>query len=311
MCKYPNTGKNNRAIKIVTFSATGGGLSTGPPRVVPPTSPTFAMLHCRACDFSNDLLTFFLSCLLSCRWATFANRSRWTNRLWDLYCRSSPTGGMPYELKCRVGADVLEMKSAALGVRMHSGWGILVAISQDAQSAELVDRRSIVTVDETIPGAKQPYHYAARLEFPESEKYLANCAALSECLALAAIRELIEELGGRHYRIVGCALLLASGRVLPALPKILASHPLLHTAEGGFFRDAVRKACEHLSIPVTAIRERELEERAKTVFGNAANRVQRRISVLGSSIGPPWTKDHKTAALAAAMVLACEERVAS
>jgi hypothetical protein len=219
--------------------------------------------------------------------------------------------GMPHKLKCRLGGDALEMKSAALGIRMHSGWGVLVAVSGDAQSAEVINRRRIVTIDGTISGAKQPYHYAASLKLAESEKYLVNCAALSEGLALTAIRELIEELNGRHYGIVGCGLLLASGRVLPSLQKILASHPLLHTAEGEFFRDAVRKACEHLKIPVTAIRERDLEERAKTVFGYAASRVERRISVLGRSIGPPWTKDHKTVALAAAMVLACEEKDAS
>jgi len=203
------------------------------------------------------------------------------------------------------------MKRAALGVRMHSGWGVLVAVSGDANSleVEIIDRRRIVTTDPTIPGANQPYHYAASLALPESETYLANCAAVSERLALAAVQEVVRELDRRHYRIVGSAVLLASGRPLPSLAKILASHPLIHTAEGEFFRHAVSKACEGLQISVTAIRERELEERAKTAFGNAASRVQRRIASLGSSIGPPWTKDHKTAALAAAMILARAETV--
>src|SRR5712692_1017752 len=205
------------------------------------------------------------------------------------------------------------MKRAALGIRMHSGWGVLVAVSGDANSAEIeiIDRRRIVTTDPSIPGANQPYHYAASLGLPESETYLANCAAVSERLALAAVGEVVRELDGRHYRIVGSAVLLASGRPLPSLAKILASHPLIHTAEGEFFRHAVSKACEVLKISVTAIRERELDERAKAAFGNAANRVQRRISSLGTSIGPPWTKDHKTAALAASMILAREETVAS
>ena len=203
------------------------------------------------------------------------------------------------------------MKRAAFGVRMHSGWGVLVAVSGDANSVEVLDRRRIVTADPKIRGANQPYHYAASLELPESERFLANCAAGSECLALAAVGEVVRELVGRHYRIVGSAVLLASGRPLPSLSKILASHPLIHTAEGEFFRDAVRNACERLKISVMAIRERELDERAKTAFGNAASRVQRRISGLGSSIGPPWTKDHKAAALAASMILARKETVAS
>jgi hypothetical protein len=201
------------------------------------------------------------------------------------------------------------MKRAALGVRMHSGWGVLVAVSGDANSLEVTDRRRIVTTDPTIPGANQPYHYAARLALrepglPQSERYLANCADVSERLAFAAVDEVFRELDARHYRIVGAAVLLASGRPLPSLAKILASHPLIHTAEGEFFRHAVSKACERLKIPVTTIRERELEEQAKTAFGNAASRVQRRISTLGSSIGPPWTKDHKAAALAASVILA-------
>jgi hypothetical protein len=187
---------------------------------------------------------------------------------------------------------------------MHSGWGVLVAISGDADSIEIMDRRRIVTTDPSIPGANQPYHYAASLGLPEAERYLANCAAVSERLALAAVADVVRELDGRHCRIVGSAVLLASGRPLPSLSKILASHPLIHTAEGEFFRDAASKACERLEISVTAFRERELDERAKKAFGNAANRMQRRISSLGSSVGPPWTKDHKSAALAASMLLA-------
>ena len=203
------------------------------------------------------------------------------------------------------------MNRAALGVRMHSGWGVLVAVSGDANWVEVIDRRRIVATDPRIPGANQPYHYAASLALPESERYLANCAAVSERLALACVGEVVRELDGRDYGIVGSAVLLASGRPLPSLSKILTSHPLIHTAEGEFFRNAVSRACERLKISVTAIRERELDERAQTAFGNAASRVQRRISSLGSSIGPPWTKDHKRAALAASMILAREETVAS
>jgi hypothetical protein len=195
------------------------------------------------------------------------------------------------------------MKRAALGVRMHSGWGVLVAVCGDANSLECIARKRIVTTDPTMPGANQPYHHAVSLPLADAERYLANSAAVSERLAFVAVEEVVREFDGRGYRIVGSAVLLASGRPLPSLAKILSSHPLIHTAEGEFFRNAASKACERLKIPVTAIRERELDERAKTAFGNAANRVQHTISILGSSIGPPWTKDHKTAALAAAMIL--------
>ena len=179
-----------------------------------------------------------------------------------------------------------------------------MAISGDTDSIEIIDRKRIVTTDPSIPGARQPYHRAANLGLPESERYLANCTAVSERLALAAVGDMVRELEERKYRIVGAAILLASGRPLPPLSNILASHPLIHTAEGEFFRDGVRKACEQLEISVTAIRERDLDEQAKTAFGKAADRTQTRISSLGSSVGPPWTKDHKTATLAASIILA-------
>jgi hypothetical protein len=198
------------------------------------------------------------------------------------------------------------MKRAALGVRMHSGWGVVVAVSGDANRIEVIDRRRITTTDPKAPGANQPYHHAASLTLLESEKYLAECADISERLACEAVGELMRELDGRQYQVVGSAVLLASGRPLPSLPKILASHPLIHTAEGEFFRNAIRKACEDLKIPVTAMAERELDERTLSAFGNEASRLRSTISRLGSSIGPPWTKDHKTAALAALMILALE-----
>ena len=195
------------------------------------------------------------------------------------------------------------MKHAALGFRMHSGWGVLVAISAHVDSVEVIARRRLVTADPQLPGAKQPYHYAASLRLPEAEEYLTKCAAVSESLACVAIGDVVQELEGHDYQLLGSAVLLAAGRPLPSLAKILAAHSLIHTAEGEFFRNAVRKACERLKISVTTIRERELDEQVKKVLGDDAARVQQRIASLGLVIGPPWTKDYKLATLAAALIV--------
>jgi hypothetical protein len=184
------------------------------------------------------------------------------------------------------------MTHAAIGVRAHSGWAALVAVAGKPGAVQLLDRRRIVIAEPKGPGANQPYHFAERLELREAEKHLASCAAASERLALAAIRDVLQGLNG--YEIVGASILLASGRPLPSLPNILASHALIHTAEGEFFRQIVRQACERLGIRVTGIRERDLGE------GSA---LQLEIAKLGKTVGPPWTQDQKTAALAAMMVL--------
>jgi hypothetical protein len=185
------------------------------------------------------------------------------------------------------------MKRAAIGVRAHSGWAALVAVTGKPGAVQVLDRRRIVIADTQSSGTNQPYHFAEKLELRAAEKHLASCAAVSERLALVALRDVVQGLNG--YEIAGAAILLASGRPLPLLPNILASHALIHTAEGEFFRQIVRQACERLGIRVTGIRERDLGE------GSA---LQSEIAGLGKIVGPPWTQDQKTAALAAMIVLA-------
>lgn len=196
------------------------------------------------------------------------------------------------------------MKPAALGVRMHSGWGALVAVSNNAGAVEVIERRRIAVVSPGTPGILQPYHFAKNLELREAKKFLANCSTNSTRLAESSVHSVIEELRGRQYRLVGAGVLLASGRPLPALANILASHPLIHAAEGVFFRQTFIAACEALRLSVTGIRERDLDESAHKSFGRAAPRIQKQISTLGRSLGPPWTADQKTATLAALIVLA-------
>ena len=109
------------------------------------------------------------------------------------------------------------MKRAAIGLRMHSGWGALVVMSNEG-ALEVVDRRHIVVAQATIPGSKQPYHSAERLQLEQAEKYLARCSAASAQLALDAVGELLQGLDRREYRVQGSAVLMHSGRKLLRSP---------------------------------------------------------------------------------------------
>ncbi len=195
------------------------------------------------------------------------------------------------------------MKRAAIGFRMHSGWGALVAVSQTTRGVEILERRRIVLIEPKIPGTKQPYHFSERLEFSEAEKFLTRCFVASRQLALGAIRESLDTLRERQYSAVGAAVVLASGRALPPLAKILASHASIHAAEGEFFREAVWKACETLQISISGFRERDLDDCMAAAFGKTAPKLSRQISTMGRSVGPPWTADQKTASVAALLVL--------
>jgi len=115
---------------------------------------------------------------------------------------------------------------------------------------------------------------------------------------------MIAQLGEKGHRVVGVGVLFAAGRPLPELAAILRSHPLLHTAEGEFFREALVSAGEQCSLPVTRIREREIQDRATAALGRDQTELERHIQELGRSLGPPWRQDEKLATLAAWITLA-------
>ena len=193
---------------------------------------------------------------------------------------------------------------AVIGARVHSGWAAIVAIAGDPASPEVIDRRSAVIVDAAVTGANQPYHFAENLELPDAAQYLDGCTAACEQVASESIGAIVEAMGARGYNLASCAIVLAAGRPLPGLPEILASHALIHTAEGEFFREILRQACTAHGIAVAGIRERDLEQRARAVFGARAARLRLTIESMRHSLGPPWRQDQKIAALAATIVLA-------
>ena len=195
-------------------------------------------------------------------------------------------------------------KSAALGIRAHSGWAVTVVVARTGRGLEVLERRKVIVADPKLPGTKQPFHFAEPLPLKDAEAHLARCARDSVGLALEAVRQVCDALAERGYRPGGCGDLTASGRALPELASILASHALIHTAEGEFFRDIFREACRKLQVPLSAIRERDLFNLASAQMGISLADLNRQLSDTGRAIGPPWAQDQKHAALAGWMVLA-------
>ncbi len=195
------------------------------------------------------------------------------------------------------------MRSAGIGIRVHSGWGALVAVTGDAATLQVVERRRVDIIEPHVPGAFQPYHFSEKLPLAKAEQHLAKCAANSSQLAKAAMTSVMEELRGQGYAVAGAAILMSSGRPLPELAGILASHALIHTAEGEFFRKMFREGLEAAGISVVGIKERELAERAQAAFGRSAAGLQKKIDGFGKTLGAPWTSDQKLATMAACVVM--------
>jgi hypothetical protein len=190
---------------------------------------------------------------------------------------------------------------AALGLRPHSGWAALVAVAGPRESPSVVDRRRIGLAGTGIP--KQPYHAAENLPLEKAQELIRRCVQGSRRLAAQAFREALGDLRQEGHEVVACGLLLASGRPLPGLATILASHALIHTADGEHFREAIRHAAAHAKLRMTAVREKEIWTRASADLLVPIDELQRRINELGKRLGPPWTQDQKLAALAAWMAL--------
>ena len=181
----------------------------------------------------------------------------------------------------------------ALGFRAHSGWAAMVAVAGAMDAPRIVERRRVVIADPEMPDSKQPYHAAAELPIVKAEALLGKSVQSSRALALDAISATVRALQSQGYVVAGCSVLRGSGRALPGLEAILASHALIHTAEGELFRDVLVWAAQECHLRVIGVAEKMLDAASL-----------KRIASLGKSIGPPWTQDQKYAALAALMTLA-------
>jgi hypothetical protein len=197
------------------------------------------------------------------------------------------------------------VQTAALGFRVHSGWAAAVVLCGPLDAPVVVDRRKIQLVKIFTYAYRQPYHTAEKMPRHDVVKFIRAVQSDAKRLALSSLRSLQADLAEGDFKIVRSALLLASGRELPALDQILASHALIHTADGELFRDSLRAACAACKLPLEGIREKELFTAAssKALCVQAAA-LKRRIAALGKALGPPWSQDEKFAALGAWITLA-------
>ena len=191
----------------------------------------------------------------------------------------------------------------AIGLRAHSGWAALVAVAGSSAGIEVVERRRIELADPDVPGSKQPYHEAEGLAPREARALLDRLEASAEGLARKAFDEVLRQLARNGREPRACGLLAASGRPLPALESILASHALIHAADGEHFRQALTRAGEHFRLRVVRVREKEVLEVASGALGLSPEALRQRLGELGRAVGPPWTQDQKLAALAGWLAL--------
>jgi hypothetical protein len=196
------------------------------------------------------------------------------------------------------------MKQAAVGFRVHSGWSALVTVSLENDVPRVVSRERVHLVETFIYKFRQPYHTVERMPLEKACAFVEGSLSEAKRLAGSAIRSTQKELEKQGYELARGALLLASGKALPSLDRILLSHALIHTADGEHFRGALRHSCADCGVEIACIKERELLDRGVKTLRTKREKLLRRLTELGAGFGSPWTQDEKYAALAAWLVLA-------
>ena len=192
---------------------------------------------------------------------------------------------------------------AAVGFRAHSGWAAMVVVALEKSGPVVLWRKRPHLVKIFSYSYRQPYHTAEKMELAELREFVAGVEKESRELAFGAIRGLQGELRKQGIELTRCGLLLASGRTLPSFEKILASHALIHTADGDHFREAISRAAKRCGLEMATMKERELLERAVQTLRMQPAMLLRRITELGKPFGAPWSQDEKFATLAAWLAL--------
>jgi hypothetical protein len=196
------------------------------------------------------------------------------------------------------------MKPAALGFRVHSGWTSLVAVSLEKGEPRVLVRQRPRLVAAFTYEYRQPYHIAEKMSIDKANVFIARVESEAQHLAEAAIRSVQTELREQGYKLTSFGLLLASGKPLPSLDKILSSHALIHTADGELFRRALTQAGERCGMAAHTIKESELFSVASKSLGIEHDDLMSRLKTLGKPFGSPWSQDEKFATLAAWVTLA-------
>jgi hypothetical protein len=200
------------------------------------------------------------------------------------------------------------MRHAALGFRAHSGWTALVAVSLDHGTPRVLLRQHPHLVKTFTYEFRQPYHTAEKRPLAEGRSFILRAQAEARTLAYESIQSVDENLRKQGYALKHCGVVLASGRPLPEFAQVLASHALIHTADGELFREALLHASERCGFAVFTAKASELLETAAHALHQHPDQLARCLADLGRSLGPPWTEDEKFAALVAWLSLLQPDR---
>ena len=183
------------------------------------------------------------------------------------------------------------------GLKAHSGWAAVVVIARNGNGFTVADRSRLELVEEEW--AKQPYHAAEELEPKQARDMVKRGIDAAHRIARRELKNLVKRERARGNEVVGCAVLVGTPMPEWSVEQILAVHFRMHQAEGVLFREALIAAAKASALKLVTLPEKTLLQEAEKLLRTPAIELLKTVGALGKSVGPPWGKDQKDAALAA------------
>jgi hypothetical protein len=200
------------------------------------------------------------------------------------------------------------VRTAAMSFAPHSGWAAMIVLGSANAELKVLARARIELIDDRDPESKQPYHAVEAVCVEEAMGRLDGYMAVAKSMAAAGIQAQREHLKAHGYQLRCVGVLESAGRKPPSLASILASHALIHAADGDHFRNALAVAAEQLGLTVYRIQARTLEEQAAAILRRPKAQLLDTVNALGRQVGSPWGADQKKAALLAWLIMAQERQ---
>jgi hypothetical protein len=210
--------------------------------------------------------------------------------------------GMASDNPSDLSNKMIKAQTAALGLRVKSGWAAVVLLTRSADAPQLADVNRVELSDPRLSETRQPYH-ASMGKLETDTRIVNRRERVVRCIAQESLGALLTGYRQKGYRITRAALVVGS----QIDPVIIANpHIRAHAFEGRLFRLAVEETLEAQEIRTDVLLESDAYARVAAGLKQSSEDVKQAIQDLGRSRpanSGAWRAEQKLAALAALFVL--------
>src|SRR5262249_14477636 len=146
------------------------------------------------------------------------------------------------------------------------------------------------------PGEAFLYHAVLDLPWAEAERAVQPTVRVLEKSAASLLGALLQELKSKSLVVSGVGIVGSADRKLESIGNY---HIRAHAAEGLVFRRVWETAARENGLRFAIYSDKSLVAEAPAKLNLSSVEINRVLSGLGQSIGPPWRADEKLAATAA------------